>query len=103
MSRNWKIAICGAAALVILLILWRTGAVTSVLVALGLIGSAMYTRESRETDSRVEEMQTTIGHARILKKEHSEEVKRIEKDVAGADIDSLIRRANQRERDRPKP
>ena len=103
MSKRWKYLLCGAAALVLLLILWRTGAVSALLIALGLIGSAAFGPDRRETDKRVDEMRKTIDTAEELKKTHEDEVKRIEKDTDSADITDLIRGANQRERDRSKP
>ena len=65
------------------------------------LGAAFKLGEGRrETDKASEETRRTIGKLEDLRKQHEEEVERIEEDHKHRTVDSLIAAAKDRERKR---
>ena len=86
---------------VCLIALWLSGRVEGLMLALSGagLGAAFKLGEGRrETDKASEEMRKTIGKLEDLRKQHEEEVQRIEEAHKHRTVDDVISRANERER-----
>ena len=88
---------------VCLIVLWLSGRVAGLMLALSGagLGAAFKLGEGvRKTDKASEETRRTITKLEDLRKQHEEEVHRIEEDSKHRAVDSLIAAANERERKR---
>ena len=98
--KRWQwIGIGVLAALVIAL--WISGRVEGLVLALSGagLGAAFKLGEGhRKTDAASEETRRTIEKLEDLRKDHEEEVERIEEDFKHRTVDASISRANERER-----
>lgn len=86
-----------------LIALWISGRVEGLVLALSGagLGAAFKLGEGRrKTDAASEETRKTIERLGDLRKQHEEEVARIEEDSKHRTVDSLIAAANERERKR---
>ena len=86
---------------VCLIALWLSGRVEGLMLALsgaGLVAASKLAAGRRETDKASEEMRKTIGKLEDLRKQHEEEVQRIEEAHKHRTVDDVISRANERER-----
>lgn len=66
----------------------------------GLVAASKLAAGRRETDIASEEMRKTIEKLNDLRKQHEEEVQRIEEAHKHRTVDDVISRANERERKR---
>ena len=88
---------------VCLIALWLSGRVEGLMLALsgaGLGAAFKLAAGRRETDRASEETRKTITKLEDLRKQHEEEVQRIEEAHKHRTVDSLIAAANERERKR---
>ena len=86
---------------VCLIALWLSGRVEGLMLALSGagLGAAFKLGEGvRKTDRASEETRKTIERLDDLRKQHEEEVARIEEDSKYRTVDDTISRANERER-----
>ncbi len=86
---------------VCLIALWLSGRVEGLMLALsgaGLGAASKLAAGRRETDKASEETRRTIEKLEDLRKDHEEEVERIEEDFKYRTVDDTIARANERER-----
>ena len=88
---------------VCLIALYVSGRLEGLMLALsgaGLVAASKLAAGRRETDRASEETRRTITKLEDLRKQHEEEVHRIEEDSKHRAVDSLIAAANERERKR---
>ena len=88
---------------VCLIALWLSGRFEGLMLALsgaGLVAASKLAAGRRETDKASEETRRTITKLEDLRKQHEEEVHRIEEDSKHRAVDILIAAANERERKR---
>ena len=86
---------------VCLIALWLSGRFEGLMLALsgaGLVAASKLAAGRRETDKASEETRRTITKLEDLRKQHEEEVHRIEEDFKHRTVDDVISRANERER-----
>lgn len=104
MMNKWKWIAIGASVLALLILLTLSGTLcgktSALLGALAAGGAAKLTSARQKTDDRLEETKTTISSANELSARTKEEVQKAREKAESADIDDLIARANDRERDR---
>ncbi|MDI9369897.1 MAG: hypothetical protein QM446_03110 [Synergistota bacterium] len=84
-------------------VLWRSGYLEGLLLALaaGGLGAAHKLGEGRRrTDKASEEARRTITRLEDLRRQHEEEVQRIEEAHKHRTVDDVISRANERDRKR---
>ena len=88
---------------VCLIALWLSGRFEGLMLALsgaGLVAASKLAAGRRETDKASEETRKTIERLDDLRKQHEEEVHRIEEDFKHRTVDDVISRANERDRKR---
>ena len=86
---------------VCLIALWLSGRVEGLMLALsgaGLAGAFKLGEGIRKTDRASEETRKTIERLDDLRKQHEEEVSKIEETHKHRSVDDTISRANERER-----
>ena len=86
---------------VCLIALYVSGRFEGLMLALsgaGLVAASKLAAGRRETDKASEETRKTIEKLNNLRKQHEEEVHRIEEDSKYRTVDDVISRANERER-----
>ena len=102
--RKWKrLAAIGALLTALLILLFWSGILGGeTLALLGVLaaGGAKLTSARKKTDKTSEETRKTIERLDDLRKQHEEEVHRIEEDSKHRAVDILIAAANDRERKR---
>ena len=88
---------------VCLIALYVSGRLEGLMLALsgaGLVAASKLAAGRRETDKTSEETRKTIERLDDLRKQHEEEVHRIEEDFKHRTVDDVISRANERDRKR---
>lgn len=88
---------------VCLIALYVSGRLEGLMLALsgaGLVAASKLAAGRRETDKASEETRKTIERLDDLRKQHEEEVHRIEEDFKHRTVDDVISRANERDRKR---
>lgn len=102
--RKWKrLAAIGVLLTALLILLFWSGILGGeTLALLGVLaaGGAKLTSARKKTDEASEETRKTIERLDDLRKQHEEEVQRIEEAHKHRTVDSLIAAANERERKR---
>ena len=84
-----------------LIALWLSGSVEGLMLALsgaGLVAASKLGEGIRKTDRASEETRKTIERLDDLRKQHEEEVSKIEEAGKHRTVDDVIYRANERER-----